>query len=285
MIFAEFGLVYGNDWLIAPIQLYTGSMCRVKEITITDTFGKETMLQEIQPDENWSFFQTAAGAEGKRWLFLTDNTDLIQESQPVENVSFLRDEMANMVWAVEEVVNDPYGGGRDAEALAKKTAEFARSLSPREAGFNGSGSSADVTVQKEGQVSSEGWKYKAGTMMAENRIPFIAMAVATNDQDAFNKRKVILRRAALPRVGDDFTPVRIRPRTGLLGRLPGSNEEAKPVEMKIFEEEIPRSGISLSLNWKRTRWFNGQTMTWLARKKKIGKGEIDANFQFDMLKK
>jgi hypothetical protein len=98
------------------------------------------------------------------------------------------------------------------------------------------------------------------------------------------KRTVVLQRAATPRVADGFTPVRIRPRSRLLGNN-GKAENEQPDPLLIFEEEIPRTGMELSLVWKRARWFNGQTFTWLAKKKKVGKGEIDANFRFDTLKK
>ncbi len=272
MLFAEFGLVYGNDWLITPVQLSIGNMCRIAGMTITDIFGKETILQEITPDKNWAFFQTVTAEPGKHWLFMADNSDFIQESAPVEKVNFLRDEMANMVWGVEEIVEDPYGGGRDGEGLAKKTRQLVLSLNPGN------------SVTKEGKLSSEGWAYKAGTLMAENRIPFIPMAVDPANLTSFEKRKVVLQRAATPRVSDDFPPVRIRPRTRLLG-FAGKAEDIRPEPLNIFEEEIPKTGTTLSIVWKRTRWFNGQTHTWLARKKAVGTGEIDANFRFDTLKK
>jgi hypothetical protein len=273
MIFAEFGLVYGNDWLIAPVQFSGGNMCRIANIVITDTFGQETHMQEISPDVNWAFFQTpVTGPSGNRWLFLANTSSFTSESSPVEKVAFMRDEMANMVWGVEEIVMNPYGGGRDAENLAKKTAEFVRSLS------------SEARVPNEGTPVSEGWRYKAGTLMAENRIPFIPMAVDSAQQIAFKKREVVLQRAAIPRVGDDFAPVRIRPRSTLLG-YDGKQDSKRPAPLFIFEEEIPRSGAALYLVWKRVRWFNGQTHTWLARKKSIGTGEVDANFRFDFLNK
>jgi hypothetical protein len=78
--------------------------------------------------------------------------------------------------------------------------------------------------------------------------------------------------------------VRIRPRSTLLG-YDGKQDSKRPAPLFIFEEEIPRSGAALYLVWKRVRWFNGQTHTWLARKKSIGTGEVDANFRFDFLNK
>jgi len=120
--------------------------------------------------------------------------------------------------------------------------------------------------------------------MAENRIPFIPMAVSNAQSLQLEKRRVVLQRAAIPRVSDEFQPVRIRPRTSLLG-YQGKGENEKLPSLLLFEEEVPRAGMELSLIWKRTRWYNGQTITWLSRKKKMGKGEIDANFRFDSIVK
>lgn len=271
MIFAEFGLVYGNDWLVAPINFPLGSICKVSDLVVTDNFGKTTQVGEIVPDANWGFFQSRVDVNGARWLFLAGSSELIQEDKPVEKVSFLRDEMANLVWAVEEGVASPYGGSRDGGKLAKMTAELVRSIqTPKES--------------SEGKDSGSGWKYKAGTLMAENRIPFIPAAVEQSQAGKFERRAVVLQRAATPRVSDDFEPVRIRPRTRLLG-YNGQLEDQKPNPLFIFEEEIPRAGIELAYIWKRTRWFNGKTRVWLSRRKSVGRGEIDANFRFDTLRK
>jgi hypothetical protein len=79
-------------------------------------------------------------------------------------------------------------------------------------------------------------------------------------------------------------PVRVRPRTSILGNT-GTPEDLKLPPFFIFEEEIPRSGMELQLVWKRARWFDGATHTWLARNKTVGKGEVDAGFRFDELKR
>lgn len=275
MLFAEFGLVYGNDWLVAPVRFSCGSLCRISGMVMTDIFGKETQLAEIQPDKNWAFFQTLAAENSKRWLFLANTSAYVEESKPVEKVTFMRDEMANMVWGVEEIIANPYGGGRDGETLAKQTAQWIKSLEP------------PASAAGTGKSAAEGWAYKAGTLMAENRIPFIPIAVdaaQTQLSKLAERRKVLLQRAASPRVSNEFQPVRIRPRTALLG-WSGKGEHEKPAPQFVYEEEVPRTGMELSMVWKRVRWLGGQTLTWLARKKSVGKGEIDANFRFDVLRK
>jgi hypothetical protein len=243
----------------------------VAESIVTDNFGKISRLSEIAPDAYWGFFQSRVALNGTRWLFLSGSSEIIQESQPVEKVSFLRDEMANLVWGVEDLIASPYGGGRDGGKLAKMTTQLVNSLYRKQ-------------ETGEGEDSAEGWKYKAGTLMAENRIPFIPVVVEQSQASKFERRAVVLQRAAVPRVSDDFEPVRIRPRSRLLG-YNGKPEDQKPDPLFIFEEEIPRTGIELGLVWKRTRWFNGKTCVWLSRRKSVGSGEIDANFRFDTLRK
>ena len=39
MLLAEFALVYGNDWFVAPIDLPVGSVTRLVTVTVRDTFG------------------------------------------------------------------------------------------------------------------------------------------------------------------------------------------------------------------------------------------------------
>jgi hypothetical protein len=43
------------------------------------------------------------------------------ESEPLERVQFVRDEMANMVWAIEEVIPDATGAGIDGYDAADRT--------------------------------------------------------------------------------------------------------------------------------------------------------------------
>jgi len=274
MLFAEFGLIYGNDWLVAPLRVHSGSLCRISGLIVTDIFGKQSILEEIEPDANWAFFQTQnPGNIQERWLFFANNGEYAEKSNPVEKVCFLRDEMANLVWAVEEIVPAPDGGGRNGGQLASQTAQWLRALNP------------PPLAADEGQPASEGWTYKAGISLPENRIPFVSVATGIAQNTFSARRNVILQRAALPRISDadGISPVRVRPRTSLLGNT-GQTEDKKLLPFFIFEEEIPRSGIEVQLEWKRMRWFDGATHTWLARKKMVGKGEIDVHFKFDELK-
>jgi hypothetical protein len=115
---AEFALVYGNDWLVVPMDVSAGSFTRIAEVAYTNTFG-ERFAVPLADDSNRSgrFRLFALSVRGKD----TDVPGLLipptalgsLEGQPLEDVMFLRDEMANMAWAVERFVQGRSGDARN----------------------------------------------------------------------------------------------------------------------------------------------------------------------------
>jgi hypothetical protein len=114
MLLVEFALSYGNDWFVIPIDLDVGALCRTYSLVVTNTFGERFVIRSSndagEPYATWRMYQlsslvqpksAAAGAE----LFLLPPALITSlQSRPVEEVLFLRDEMANMAWAVERVI-------------------------------------------------------------------------------------------------------------------------------------------------------------------------------------
>lgn len=100
LLLTEFALLYGTDWFIAPVQLDLGSAYRVTSVVVTDSFGVRTLVPSYLADPasaRWRMFATS-GAEDV--LVLAPSPRII-ESAPVEQVDFLRDEAANLVWGIE----------------------------------------------------------------------------------------------------------------------------------------------------------------------------------------
>src|SRR5262249_22773358 len=65
------------------------------------------------PDGNWRMFTiTGANGTGIDGLLIPPGAVAVQDGPPVEDVLFLRDEMANMAWAVERSVQGPSGSAR-----------------------------------------------------------------------------------------------------------------------------------------------------------------------------
>ena len=113
MLMVEFAVTYGNDWLVIPVDLPAGSLCEIRSLVVTDTFGVKTLIPSIQSSTHplsakWRMFNNAQDA---RAFFLAPTLVRNIEGKPIEDVLFLRDEMANLAWGVERqtegVTGDP----------------------------------------------------------------------------------------------------------------------------------------------------------------------------------
>jgi hypothetical protein len=110
----------------------------------------------------------------------------------------------------------------------------------------------------------------------ENWIPFIPVHI---DGDT---REIQLQRAAMPRIIPDENEdhERVRPRSLLLREGLDINPQKA---YYIFEEEVPRAGVQVSMCYQRTRWTDGKIIVWLGTHKQIGRGEGQSNLQFDQI--
>lgn len=69
---------------------------------------------EVSPDGQWRMFTlTSADGTAVDGLVVPPGAVSVEEGPAVEEVLFLRDEMANMVWAVERSVQGPSGLARE----------------------------------------------------------------------------------------------------------------------------------------------------------------------------
>jgi hypothetical protein len=65
------------------------------------------------------------------------------------------------------------------------------------------------------------------------------------------------------------------------GRILRPKQESFLSPYKIREEEIPRTGVSVSRSVQRARWIDGSTHLWILRSKTVGTGEGSSGLQFD----
>ena len=117
MLLVEFALAYGNDWFVIPIELDVGSLYRTRSLVITDTFGVRTLIKSSSelgaPHSTWRMFQhsytrgSGITEPASNLFFLPPSLLKSLESRPIEEVLFLRDEMANLAWAVERLIESP----------------------------------------------------------------------------------------------------------------------------------------------------------------------------------
>lgn len=113
MRFLEVMIAYGNNWFVVPLDLETAALHRIDSVVVADSFGVPTSLSPL-------------GAEGEAWRFLEpegvppDDRGRLVALLPgvtgpliggvVEDVVLQRDEVANLVWGIERMVESRVGG-------------------------------------------------------------------------------------------------------------------------------------------------------------------------------
>jgi hypothetical protein len=107
----------GNDWFVIPVELDVGSLYRTRSLVITDTFGIRTLIKSSSElgalYSTWRMFQhsylrgSGFTVPASNLFFLSPSLLKSLEGQPIEEVLFLRDEMSNLAWAVERLIESP----------------------------------------------------------------------------------------------------------------------------------------------------------------------------------
>jgi putative peptidoglycan binding protein len=270
LLYVEFGLVYSNDWYVVPVDLDVGVTARVEGLVVTNVFGDRRWIEAAgrgQDDDwqRWSMFTLDVAGTDPRpadmSLLLLPTLAQTDDGPPLEDVLFLRDEIANLVWGVERTVPLATGiGRRGAEAADQTLAGRTRLLGHTRA-------AADPTAPI---------AYRVMGSAPEHWIPFVPMHVPGD------VRETQLQRAALPRLieGGPKPPERVRPRTTLLRQ---GLDQRQPVSYVVHEEAVPRAGAQVSVGFQRTRWRDGGVCVWLATRRQTGRGEGVSTLAFDSL--
>jgi hypothetical protein len=279
LLLMEFGLVYANDWFLLPLTLPIGTVTQINGLEVTNVFGERTWIKAAGKgkEQDWTMYTMAIlqrdEYEADTRLLLLPTVPQIQESRSVEEVMFIRDETANMVWGIETIIPLPSGQSKAGREAAYESRNFYQRL------VNEALSGAGAT--ESGQEAAAPIRYQVMVNpVPDNWIPFIPVHIP--EENSEDNREIQLQRAALPRIleGDPAPPQKIRPRTILLRE--GLDGE-QPEPYFIHEEEVPRAGIRVAQTYQRTRWCNGQTFVWFGIRKMTGKGEGASNLAFDRL--
>jgi hypothetical protein len=258
LLLLEFALVYGNDWLMIPVDLAVGSLCRVRSLMVTDTFGEQVEIPPTtQPTDSaasWGMFYLAETgrplthrtAPEEKVFFLPPTLGPSLESPAVEDVLLIRDEMANMAWAIERTVGGASGRPVDRfEAYQEKRRQEPPPEEP---------ATEDTTAV-----------YKLASTVPDHWIPLLPVHI---DDD---QRAIALQRGAM-----------VDPETGE-GILAQGRFLTPGRRLIIEDEEVPRIGIQAMLTYQHTRWTNGASLLWMGRRKRPGRGEGSSGLRFDLI--
>ncbi|HEX6325675.1 MAG TPA: hypothetical protein VFZ72_03815 [Jiangellaceae bacterium] len=255
LMLLEFALVYGNDWLMIPVTLEAGSICRVRSLRVTDTFGVQLDIPPSQQSGGtaapWGLFYPAVAERplthhvdpADRLFFLPPTLATSLDSDPAEHVLFIRDEMANMAWAIERTVSGADGRPVDRfEAYQEKR----RAEPPPE------------PIPEGAAV-----EYGLASTIPDHWIPLVPVHVGED------QRAIALQRGAMldPETGGAILP---------LGRI------LTPGRRLIFPEEtVSRAGERVTRHFQHTRWIDGGSLLWMGRRRRPGRGEGSSGLRFD----
>jgi hypothetical protein len=256
MALVEFSLTFGVDWFVLPIDLPAGSVVRVTSLTVRDTFGFPVVVQPARQPGGWSMFSLADSRDTttRGEVFVVPPVvPHTLESDPLEEVALFRDEMANLVWGVERVVQGASGEPVNRGRLA-----------------------APVSLRQQlpGDLDDAAIVYRLMSPVPDHWVPFVAVPARGGPAGAIE-----LERRPLLHFRDDGTTDVTHPHGVLLRTALDANPETD--RLRLAEEEVPRDGAVVTRRYQLARTPSGATIVWIGRRKRTGEGEGWSGLRFD----
>jgi hypothetical protein len=258
----DFALVHGNDWFVMPFEQPVGTVSGIEALVVHDVFGGATLVPradqaEVPAELRWTMYSTATAGGARPADFFVLPAAAVPVSQPgiplLEEVLFIHDEMANIAWAIERVVEnglgEPWQGHERDLAIKERLPEPPPSADEDAAALS----------------------YRIQTTVPEHWIPLLPVMIDPDRGDIALELGAMLRGNAPG--GEPILPAGriLRP------LLPAGHPYRLP------EHEVSRSGTKAARTFFRTRWSDGTTYVWVARVKGAGRGEGTSGLSFDLV--
>jgi hypothetical protein len=246
LFLSEFMLIYGNDFFLAPLRLPVGSVTKITNFTVSDTFQQSLPIAPINKNNHngvlTRFF--CLGNPGDNTcsdlFFLPPVLPQIatMESKPIEEVAFMRDEGANLAWAIVKHITNAVGQRVDLKQVYTQATLPQPSLA----------ANTDSDALQ--------WLY----YHFRSQVPPYWVPLQKIDH-VF--RLIQNNKASMNDLGEIL------------------NELQKQESPTIQGEEIPTEGVRLLRKHQLTRWSDGKYYLWSNRTKQIGQREKSSGLRFD----
>jgi hypothetical protein len=239
----EFSTVYGNDWFVFPTPVSSGTIASVDDLVAVDTFGVKQLIAAADLS-SWAVFTPSGPGTNRARLVLPATAPGALSGPVVEEVAFVRDENANLVWGLEKIVTDDAGDTQDLVAA------YTAGLGPAEPWPQG----AELL-------------YRLMTDVPPHWVPFVPV------HDEGSLRAVVLVEAVLPRPDSAGELHTVEPRSSVLRELRGA---------PLHEEEVPPDGVVVTRRWFLARSADGGRHVWAGRSVRTGRGPGSSGLEFDV---
>ena len=272
---ADFMLIHGVDWFALPLEVPSGRLARLDNLVVTDVFGGRTLVERadklsVPGRTRWTMFSSAQAGTGAPTSGLADFFVVPPSAGPslvagptVEEVRFARDETANMAFGIERVTMSPLG-------------------EPRQ----GSERDAAVDERKPFEPPESDDETSPLRYLIESKIPvqYIPLLGIKAFGETSTNPSIVLEKAGIlrPIAADAYTVVpavgRILNPQVIVSPFPPLTP---PANYQILEEQVPRAGVTVRRTIYRSRWRDGSTHLWIARRIQTGAGESQTGLRFD----
>jgi hypothetical protein len=262
LLVMEFALIYGGNWFSVPIPVPVAStagdpywnLSRIKTLVVTDTFGIRTLIRPSEQttvnsgETAWSMFKLSGNGVRSGFLLMAPTLGVTEEGDPLEEVLFLRDDMAAMAWAVEHQLQGEMDAPIDThEAYLQRLA--ANPPPPAPTATEG-GPKVFYTLE---MPAPEYW------------IPMVPVQTA--------QHALYLRRGTME-IPTTSGPMMVAARAAVLD--PGQ-------PFFVADRIIPPTGVQVDRYFRRTRSADGSTFLWMARRSGPGRGQGWSGLRFDVV--
>jgi hypothetical protein len=257
LLVMEFALVYGSDWFYVPVPSQFGCLQRVTVLVVTDTFGTRTLIRPVEQypvtgsSRPWSMFKIS-GSTGQLsdFIVLAPVLGVTDDAVALEDVVFLRDNTAALAWAVEKQLQ----GGADLPVNGYETYLARLAADPVQTPAPAAPGSADVA-------------YTLEYPPPDNWIPLVPVLTQSGE--------MMFRRGTMDIPGPGGTVTQLLPHAEIL--QPGS-------PYYLTDRVITPTGVEAARYLRRTRWTDGSTLVWMARKSGPGTGPGSSGLKFDFIR-
>jgi hypothetical protein len=219
VLLPELGYIDVNDWYVAPLEQRAGTMRRIDDFILVDSFGIATQLMPLASGQ-WRVFALTTKSVGADLLFVPNSAAAIVDNDVIEDTRFLPDETANVVWAFEFSQLEAEAPAAPPSHITGGPPQFRFSAPPPTAwipylprdGYLRRGRTDPVATaanpQYQGRIVAEAWRLDEHQIPAEGvRVRRLhRYARGTNSQEYFwvGRRVEVTQRGSLPHTRFDF---------------------------------------------------------------------------------